>query len=147
MIEDEKKSDKRSRKVQKEGEDDKEILNPLNTSSGLNMVVDTINNKFDPECLNDAVRLLNTHTIRQPRDDCVPGHKYSVPGLPRSKILAHQVWTIRLTVRRWVWDSDMPEVPVADEMGLGKTFTSVAAAMICQLLTEEVAIGLPRLIL
>jgi hypothetical protein len=100
MIEDEKKSDKHSRKVQKEGEDDKEILNPLNTSSGLNMVVDTINNKFDPECLNDAVRLLNTHTFRQPRDDCVPGHKYSVPGLPRSKILAHHVWTIRLIVRR-----------------------------------------------
>jgi len=41
----------------------------------------------------------------------------------------------------------MPEVPVADEMDLGNTFTSVAAAMICQLLTEEVAIGLHRLIL
>jgi len=28
-------------------------------------------------------------------------------------------------------------------MGLGKTFTSVAAAIICKLLTEKVVIGLP----
>jgi len=32
---------------------------------------------------------------------------------------------------------------VGDEMGLGKTFTSVAAAMICKLLTEKVVMGLP----
>ena len=32
---------------------------------------------------------------------------------------------------------------VADEMGVGKTFTSVAAAMICTLLTEKVVMGLP----
>jgi len=32
----------------------------------------------------------------------------------------------------------MPGALVADEMGLGKSFTSVAVAMICQLLTEMV---------
>jgi len=36
---------------------------------------------------------------------------------------------------------------VADEMGLGKTFISVAAAMICKLLTEKVVMGLPLSIL
>jgi len=36
---------------------------------------------------------------------------------------------------------------VADEMGLGKTFTSVAAAMICKLLTKTVVMGLPLSIL
>jgi SNF2 family DNA or RNA helicase len=36
----------------------------------------------------------------------------------------------------------MPGAPVADEMGLGKTFTSVAAQMICKLLTEKVVMGL-----
>jgi hypothetical protein len=41
----------------------------------------------------------------------------------------------------------MPGALVADEMGLGKTFTSVAAAMICELLTEKVVIGLPLSIL
>jgi len=37
----------------------------------------------------------------------------------------------------------MPGVLVADEMGLRKMFTLVAAAMICQLLTENVVVGLP----
>jgi SNF2 family DNA or RNA helicase len=36
---------------------------------------------------------------------------------------------------------------VADEMGLGKTFTSVAAAMLCKLLTEKVVMELPPSIL
>ena len=35
----------------------------------------------------------------------------------------------------------MPGALVADEMELGKTFTSVAAAMICQLLTDKVVMG------
>jgi len=36
---------------------------------------------------------------------------------------------------------------VAEEMGLGKTFTSVAAAMLCKLVTEKVLMGLPLSIL
>ena len=36
---------------------------------------------------------------------------------------------------------------MADEMGLGKTFTLVAAAMLCKLVTEKVAMGLPLSIL
>ena len=32
---------------------------------------------------------------------------------------------------------------VAAELGFGKTFTSVAAAMLCKLVTEEVVMGLP----
>ena len=89
------------------------------------------------------VRLLNVHVIRQSTDDSVPGHKYSIPGLPGAKFLARQVWAIWFIVRRWVWDTDMPGALVADEMGLGKTFTPVAAAMICKLLTEKVVMGLP----
>jgi len=37
----------------------------------------------------------------------------------------------------------MPGALVADEMGLGKTFTSVAAAMLCTLVTEKVVMWLP----
>jgi len=36
----------------------------------------------------------------------------------------------------------MPGVLVADKMGLGKTITPLAAAMICNLLTEKVVMGL-----
>jgi len=37
----------------------------------------------------------------------------------------------------------MPGGLVADVMGLGKTFMSVAAAMMCKLLTKQVVMGLP----
>jgi hypothetical protein len=46
-----------------------------------------------------------------------------------------------------VWDVDMPGTLVADEIGRGKTFTSVAAAMLLNLVTENVVIGLPLSIL
>jgi len=112
-------------------EDGEEVLDPEHTSSVLNTVLNKINNKFEQECLDEAVRLLNVHPIRQSPDDCIPGHKYSIPGLPRTKVLAYQVWAISFIVRRWVWDPDMSGALVADEMGLGKTFTSVAVAMLC----------------
>jgi len=136
IIEDEKRTDQGAREVQEQVEDGEEVLNPDNASSVLSTVLNTINNEFEHQCFDAAVRLLNVHPIRQSTDDRVPGHKYSIPGLPGTKFLAHQVWAIWFIVRRWVWDADMPGALVADEMGLGKTFTSVAAAMICKLLTE-----------
>jgi len=147
IIEDEKNTDKGAREVQEQVEDGEEVLHPANTSSVLNTVLSTINNEFEHECLYEAVRLLNAHPIRQSTDDRVPGHKYSILGLPRTKFLAHQVWAIWFIVRRWVWDTEMPGALVADEMGLGKTFTSVAAAMLCKLVIEKVVMGLPLSIL
>ena len=147
IIEDEKNTDKGAREVQEQVEDGEEVLDPTNTSSVLQTVLSTINNEFEHECLDEAVRPLNAHQIRQSTDDRVPGHKYSIPGLPGTKFLAHQVWAIGFIVRRWVWDADMPGALVADEMGLGKTFTLVAAAMLCKLLTEKVVMGLPLSIL
>jgi len=147
IIEDEKKTDQGSREVQEQVEDGEEVLDPDNTSSVLSTVLNTINNEFEHKCLDEAVRLLNAHPIRQSTNDRVPGQKYSIPGLPGTKFLAHQVWAIWLIVRRWVWDADMPGALVADEMGLGKTFTSVAEAMLCKLVTEKVVMGLPLSIL
>jgi len=128
-------------------EDGEEVLDPENTSSVLSTLLNTINNEFEHECLHEAVRLLNAHPICQSADDRVPGHKYSIPGLPGTKFLAYQVWAIWFIVRRWGWDADMPGALVADEMGLGKTFTSVAAAMICKLLTGKFVMRLPLPIL
>jgi len=143
IIEDELKTDQGAGEVQDQVEDGEEDLDQEHTSCVLNTVLNTINKKFEHECLVEAVRLLNAHPIRQSIDDRVPGHKYSIPGLPGTKVLVHQVWAIWFIVRRWVWDADMPGALVADEMGLGKTFTSVAAAMICKLLTENSVMGLP----
>jgi len=142
IIEDEKQTDQGAREVQEQA-DGEEDLDPENTSLELDSVLNTINNEFEHEWLEEAVWLLNAHPIRQSTDDRVPGHKHSIPGLPGTKFLAHQVWVIWFIVRRWVWDADMPGALVADEMGLGKTFTLVAAAMICKLLTEKVVMGLP----
>jgi hypothetical protein len=75
-------------------EDGEAVLDPDNTSSVLSTVLNTINNEFEHECHDEAVRLLNVHPIRQSTDDCVPGHKYSFPGLPWTKFLVHQVWAI-----------------------------------------------------
>jgi len=147
IIKDEKKTDQSAREVQEQVEDGEEVLDPTNTSSVLNPVLNTINNQSEYECLDEAVRLLNAHPIRQSTDDRVPGHMYSIPGLSRTKFLEHQVWAIWFIVQRWVWDADMPGALVADEMGLGKTFTSVAAAMLCKLVTEKVVMGLPLSIL
>jgi len=143
IIQDQKKTNQGAREFQEQVEDGEEDLDPENTSSVFNTVLNAINNEFEPECLEKAVRRLNAHPIHQSIDDCVPGHKYSIPGLPRTNFLAHQVWAIWFIVRRWVWDADMPGALVVDEMGLGKTFTSVAAAMICKLQTEKVVMGLP----
>jgi len=146
-MEDEMKPDQGAREVQEQVENGEEVLDPDNTSSVLSTVLNQINNEFEHECLDEAVRLLNAHPIRQSPDDHVPRHKYPIPRLPGTKFLAHQVWDIWFIVRRWVWDSDMPGVLVADEMGLGKTFTSVVVAMLCKLVTEKVVMGLPLSIL
>ena len=135
------------REVQGHMEDAEEVLDPENTSSVLSTVLNTINNEFQHECLDEAVRLLNAYPICQSPDDCGPGRQYSIPGLPGTEFLAHQVWAIWFVLSTWVWEADMPGALVADEMGLGKTFSSVAAAMLCKLVTEIVVMGLPLSIL
>jgi len=147
IIEDEKNTDQCSREDHEQVEDGEEVFDPENTSAVLNTVLNTINNEFEHECLDGAVWLLNARRIRQSPDDRVPVRKYSIPALPGIKFLVHLAWAIWFIVRRWVWEVDMPGALVADEMGLGKTFTSVAAAMLCKLVTEKVVMGLPLSIL
>jgi hypothetical protein len=91
MIEEETKTDQGVREVQEQVEDSEEVLDREITCSVLSTVLNTINNEFEHECLDEAVRLLNVHPIRQSTDDRVPGHKYSIAGLPETKFLAHQV--------------------------------------------------------
>ena len=76
IIEDEKNTDKDAREVQEQVEDGEEVLDPANTSSVLNTILSTIKNEFEHECRDEAVRLLNAHSILQSTDDCVPCHKY-----------------------------------------------------------------------
>jgi len=147
IIEDEKKTNQGSSKVQVQVEDGEAVFDSDNTSSVLRTVLNTINNKFEHVCLDVVVRPLTAHAINKSTDDRVPGHKYSIPGLPGPKFLAQQDWAIWLIMSQWVRDADMQVPPVADKLGLEKTFTPAAAAMLCKLVTEKVVMGLLRSIL
>jgi len=142
IIEDKKKTDKSAKQVQEQVEDGEEVLDPANTSAVLNSVLSTFNNELEQDSLDEVVRQLNAHPIRQSTDHWVPGNKYLISGLPRTKYLVHHIWAIWFIVRWWVWDADMPGALVVDEMGLGKSFTSVAAAILCKLVTEKVVMRL-----
>jgi len=69
------KTDQGGREVLEQVGDGEEDLDTENTSSLMNTVLNTINNEFEHKCLEEAVRLLNAHLIRQSIDDRVPGHK------------------------------------------------------------------------
>jgi hypothetical protein len=147
IIEGEKYRDKNAWEVEEQVEDGEEVLDSAITSSVLNTVLSTINNEFEYKCLDAAVRQLNALPLHQSTDGRVPGHNNSIPGLPGTNILVHQVFAKLFVLQRWVRDADMPGALVADEMGLGKTFTSFAAAMHCNLVTKKVVMGLPLSIL
>jgi len=87
------------------------------------------------------------HSIREPKDDPVPAHKYSIRGLPGTNVWRNRLWAMWFIVRRWVWDSNLPGALVIDEIGLWQTFSWVAAAMFCELVIGGVVMGLPLLIL
>lgn len=142
-IENEQNTDKGAREVQQQVKNAEEVLNPESGSSKPNTVLNTIHNEFEHMCIDDPVRVLKAHPIRQSTDDHVPGRKYSIPGLPGNRFFVHQLRTIWFIMSRWLRDADMPGALVADAMGLGKTFTSVAVAMLRKYVTEQVAMWLP----
>jgi len=122
--------------------DGEEVLDPDNVRSIFNTVLNIVNNKFEHEYLDKVARLLDDHLICQSTDDSVAGQKYSIPGLPRTKFLAHPVCSIWFNTIRWVWGPAMPEVLVIDKMGLRKTVAWVAVAMISRLDAKKVLMGL-----
>ena len=72
IIEDDKQIDQGASEGQEQVECE-EDLDPVNTSSVLNTVLNAINNEFEHECLDEAVRLLNAHHICQSTHDRVLG--------------------------------------------------------------------------
>ena len=90
IIEDKKKTDQDESKDQ-EQLDGEEVLNPDNTCSVLSTALNSINNESTHDCLDEEVRLPNTHPNRQSTDGHVPIHQYGIPALPRTKNLVHQV--------------------------------------------------------
>jgi hypothetical protein len=121
IIQREMNHDKGAREVRKQV-DGNEVLEPHNAISVFSTVLNTIDNEFDYECLDETVRLLNAHPNHQSTEDSVPGHKYSIPRLPTTKFLPHQYPAICFVVSRWICNAGMQGELVADEMSLGMTF-------------------------
>jgi len=82
IIEDEMITDKGPREDQEQVEDGEEVLDQQNTSSVCNTVFNTLNNEFEHKWLGETVRPLNAHLIWKWTNERIPGHKYSIPGLP-----------------------------------------------------------------
>jgi hypothetical protein len=91
IFEDEKTTANCARAVpqQVDGEED---LDLDNTSSVMNTVLNTINNEFEHECLDDAVGLLNAYPSRDSRDDRVPGQKYLTTACPELSCWRTRFW-------------------------------------------------------
>ena len=63
-------------------EDGEEVLDPDDTSSVLNAVVNTINNRFEHNCLAEVVRVWKCDLIWKSEADRVPGNMDTIPGVP-----------------------------------------------------------------
>jgi len=64
-MQDEKEIIRHAWEVQKGVNDSEEVLDPDNTSPAWITDLDTINDEFEHESLEEVVRLLNTNLIRQ----------------------------------------------------------------------------------
>jgi hypothetical protein len=82
IIDDKKNTDKSVREVQEQVKDGEEVLNPDHSSSVQNIILNSINDKFDHKCLDEAVNVLNLHVIDQSPDACVPGRMKSIAAMP-----------------------------------------------------------------
>ena len=80
IIEHERKTNKATSEVQKHMEDGEGVLDPDNSISNLNTDLNIIDNKFDHECLDEVITLLNARPICQSNADWVPGSKYPTAG-------------------------------------------------------------------
>jgi hypothetical protein len=94
IIEDDTNTNKSAREVHEQVEDGSEVVDAANTCTGLSTVPDRIDNEFDDESLDEAVRWRNTHPISHSPDDRIPGCKLSIPGLSGTKSFVYHVWAI-----------------------------------------------------
>jgi len=102
IIDDEMKTIQGAKEIQEQVDGKSEDLDPNNTSSALNTYLDPNKNAIEHGCLDEAGRLLNAHPIHKSTDDSASGQKYSIPGRPSPKFLAHQIRDIWSIVRRWL---------------------------------------------
>jgi len=86
MIQDKKNTNECTTEAEEQLEGRVAVLNWENPCTVLNMVLNTINDDFAHQCLDQPVLLLNSHRTWQSPDDHVPDCKYCIPRLPGTKV-------------------------------------------------------------
>jgi len=98
-----------------------------------------INNDFEHECFDLAVRRLGAHQLQAAEGDIGP-KVFGIPGVPSGRFLPHQVWGIWFLVDRVIGNSP-PVALLADYMGLGKIYTALGALLHLRWISSEAASG------
>jgi hypothetical protein len=105
----------------------------------LDVVSSNLNNDFEHECLDLAIRRLGAKRLEARGGDLGP-IVMSIPGIPNGRFLPHQVWGIWFLVARVVSDT-APVALLADDMGLGKTYTALGALLHLKWILSEASAG------
>ena len=105
----------------------------------LDVVSSNLNNDFEHECLDLAIRRLGAQRL-EPRDGDIGPVVMSIPGIPNGRFLPHQVWGVWFLVARVISDT-APVALLADDMGLGKTYTALGALLHLKWVLSEASAG------
>ena len=116
---------------------------PTTTSNGalLGLCGDQLNNDFEHQCFEGAVRMLGAGLLTPVEGDIGP-RMLRIPGIPRGRFLPHQVWGVWFIVECILADRP-PVALIADDMGLGKTHCALATLLYLKHIVDEAAAGRP----
>jgi hypothetical protein len=116
---------------------------PTVTSDGalLGLCGDQLNNDFEHQCFEDAVRNLGAELLAPVEGDIGP-RMLRIPGIPHGRFLPHQVWGVWFIVERILADRP-PVALIADDMGLGKTHCALATLLYLKYIVNQAAAGRP----
>ncbi|CUS10220.1 unnamed protein product [Tuber aestivum] len=117
------------------------VADPSTTSDGalLGLCGDQLNNDFEHQCFEEAVRMLGAELLAPVEGDIGP-RMLRIPGIPRGRFLPHQVWGVWFIVERILADRP-PVALIADDMGLGKTHYALATLLYLKYIVDEAAAG------
>jgi len=118
-------------------------VDPTTVSDGalLGLCCDHLNNDFEHQCFEEAVRMLGAQLLT-PVDGDIGSRMLRIPGIPSGRFLPHQVWGVWFIVERILADRP-PVALIADDMGLGKTHYALATLLYLKYIIKEAAAGRP----
>jgi len=107
----------------------------------LGLCCDHLNNDFEHQCFEEAVRMLGARLLIAVEGDIGP-LMLGIPGIPTGRFLPHQVWGVWFIVQRILADRP-PVALIADDMGLGKTHCALATLLYLKYIIREAAANHP----